>query len=529
MDKPVETQSNEDELDIQFKEILCEIRKHIPFINSNAYLFQCRIWLEKLSGPDMDKVLRNLYLIELCNQIENNKLCPPFNEAPPAGNLKSFSRISMKMPNKSILPQIQSRSNLSRSAKALISAQQKKANKRYAPKDIQGNIEKYLERERDHSKGISDIFVPIDTIKPIKSTIKPKSTQLPMRSQSQTNKFSCGEPIHSSHSNIKCETSANDKTECISREIAIDGADDSWSDITDQDEEIDDNTIKCEIDKDKECPKVVEERSTKPAETSEQRTIVSQTEEDNIIFSYNLKDMNFISEDWKKTIAALQLRLSEMTHQNDYLNSIIQKMEIKIDETNAQHQAEISNLEYEHSNKIETLKNNFHEQIRNKSKINDELINKKDEEIFRLTDIIQKRCQQISNEISSLQNHLTSCECDKKLGLLKKCVSKMDKTFKRSEREYLRQIEKLKEDLNSKEISLQIQLNAQKTELLKQTNVNLEEEFNKKLNALEIKYIKMLEEHEQEMMEKKKHDEEEIVILKQLLTRHGISYDNIDV
>lgn len=86
-------QTTED-LDVDFKKILCVIRQHIPYINSNVYLMQCRVWLEKLSSRTVNKKLRNLYLTELCNQIQANKLMLPFNENPPVGDLKELLMIS---------------------------------------------------------------------------------------------------------------------------------------------------------------------------------------------------------------------------------------------------------------------------------------------------------------------------------------------------------------------------------------------------------------------------------------------------
>lgn len=45
------------------------------------------------------------------------------------------------------------------------------------------------------------------------------------------------------------------------------------------------------------------------------------------MYSKLLKDTNYISQDWKKTIGALQLRLSEITQQNNELKASLQNME----------------------------------------------------------------------------------------------------------------------------------------------------------------------------------------------------------
>lgn len=57
-----------------------------------------------------------------------------------------------------------------------------------------------------------------------------------------------------------------------------------------------------------------------------------------------------------------------------------------------------------------------------------------------------------------MHNEVSACNCEKKVHLLKKCVSKMDKLFHRSEKEYMKQIEKLRQELDIKETTLQVYL-----------------------------------------------------------------------
>lgn len=62
----------------------------------------------------------------------------------------------------------------------------------------------------------------------------------------------------------------------------------------------------------------------------------------------------------------------------------------------------------------------------------------------------------IMNEISTLKNQVSNCTCDKKVHVLKKCVSKMEKLFQHSEKEYVKQIEQLRQELELKENALQV-------------------------------------------------------------------------
>ncbi|CAH2002560.1 unnamed protein product [Acanthoscelides obtectus] len=109
--------------------------------------------------------------------------------------------------------------------------------------------------------------------------------------------------------------------------------------------------------------------------------------------------------------------------------------------------------------------------------------------------------------------------------VLQKCVSKMDKLFHKSEKEYMKQISKLKQELEIKDRVAQIQLKTQKAELIARTFSEKQKQFDEIINSLEVKYIKMLEHHENQVMETKKQDEEKINSLKSLLHKHDISFD----
>lgn len=49
-----------------------------------------------------------------------------------------------------------------------------------------------------------------------------------------------------------------------------------------------------------------------------------------------------MSQDWKKTIAALQMRLSEMIQQNNQLNGVIQKLKAQLEESAIQNHVNVS-------------------------------------------------------------------------------------------------------------------------------------------------------------------------------------------
>lgn len=130
-------------------------------------------------------------------------------------------------------------------------------------------------------------------------------------------------------------------------------------------------------------------------------------------------------------------------------------------------------LEADFEQKLKALSNMFEEQILSLKTEHEEVLYRKDSEICRLSEIIQSQClrqvspytkphfipdnlHRIMNELSTIKNQVSSCSCDKKIHVLKKCVSKMDKVFQRTEKEYLKQIEQLRQELELKDNALQV-------------------------------------------------------------------------
>nr|CAH7733581.1 unnamed protein product [Callosobruchus chinensis] len=300
------------------------------------------------------------------------------------------------------------------------------------------------------------------------------------------------------------------------------------------------------------------------SDTSESLTIsTSSVNEERPCQEVKLKDTNFVPTDWKKIIEALQLRLTETLHQNNNLNRLVcelkedlklaqdkyqssyerttdlNKKEVKmlkniqgdaLNKLEKSHQAKLDELDHSYRNKMEKMRGDYETKIISLQTAHENDVKSKNEEISRLTDIIQQQCTRISNEIKSLRTQLESSmsnNTEERVIVLQKCVSKMDKLFHKSEKEYTKQISKLKQELEIKEKVAQIQLKTQKAELITRTFSEKQKQFDEIINNLEVKYIKMLEHHENQVMETKKQDEEKISSLKSLLNKHEISYNVI--
>ncbi|XP_050308847.1 centrosomal protein of 112 kDa-like [Anthonomus grandis grandis] len=524
-------------LDIEFKELLCIIRQYIPRINSNAYLMQCRVWLEKLSTTTANKECRNVYLAELSRQIQANKLLPPFNEAPPTGDLKNLTRFLGK-------ESVSRRSSASSKSKDSYSSS--KNSRRQDKGDLLSDLDINLSSLDNETWGyIGDIPKSEDEIMEVShNLLKNLTSQIGAKSAREGNLVGSGEPSKKNN------------------EIP---SDESWSDVSD-------NTIdpkeEIYIKKKKSTDTKLIKKKHSGNKLKPDSPFASDSSNVNLeqCLGGFLKDtdlINYISQDWKKTIAALQLRLSEMIQQNNTLNEIIQKLEGQLKDSSAKNQAqiehnlkmaeklhneEVSQLKEAHANKLfqietsnkettESLTKNYEEKltqltysyeekIADINKQNEESELRKNNEICRLSEIIQDQCLRIMNDISSLKTQISNCSCEKKVHVLKKCVSKMDKLFQKTEKDYIKQIEQLKQELELKEGSLQVQLKLQKAELITQTKTDQKEHFEEILNSLEVKYIKMLEGHELQIMKAREEDVEKIKYLTYLLDKNGIPYND---
>lgn len=325
---------DEDSLDTEFKKLLCIIRQYIPYINSNSCLSQCRLWLEKLSNTESDKVTRNWYLEELCRQIQANTLQPPFTDAPPSGCLPKEEK-SQKSFRKS-------------SVKCVKNASDQTIDSHYCYGD-----------SMDNDTSWSDLSeVSVSQKQPIKTRIKKK---IPINKElKQTGNL---------HFKVVSITS---------------------------------------------FPIIVE--SILPLELGNLPLDM---------YSKLLKDTNYISQDWKKTIGALQIRLSEITQQNNELKASLQNMEenqlkeqvsatkacwtkhlepntsqnlntqeiAKLQEAHAINILQLRNsLSEDYQTKLDCISKSYEDQVVELKSKTDQALARKDKEIFRLSEIIQDQC-----------------------------------------------------------------------------------------------------------------------------------------
>ncbi|XP_057659799.1 uncharacterized protein LOC130896049 [Diorhabda carinulata] len=252
-------------------------------------------------------------------------------------------------------------------------------------------------------------------------------------------------------------------------------------------------------------------------------------EENRNFENISLKYTNFIPADWKETIEALQLRLTETLNQNDDLKRTLEsqtqelqikrKIEEELQEYKEKYKKEqdtVGKLRKE----LDELRNDY-EKVNSK---NDDEKLTKDKEIDKLSDIIRQQCTRMSNEIAALRKRVETSNFDEKILTLRKCVSKMDKLYEKSEKEYLKRIEKLKKELSLKDKMRSAEMGSMRAELAVKSGMERQKRMDEIVNDLEVRYIKMLEFHERQVAESRRLDEERVKYLQDLLEKHNIPF-----
>ncbi|KAG5890579.1 hypothetical protein JTB14_012707 [Gonioctena quinquepunctata] len=262
-------QSENTSLDLEFRQILCIIKHYIPYVNSNTRLSLYRAWLEKLSSTHTNKPERNKYLIELARQIKSDDLFPPFHERPPLGPLPC-------------LPEIDNHPPIALDAIREKSLLRQTKNPRNIFRPTEPEQERNVQRQQSHDqfeKKEGEATIDKD---PMENTLEDGSwCDLTDASTASLNVATMGSGDGEKSVNTR-DCSENVKLETKIPPIPSNG-------------------------------KVDHFKSSEPTESR-----------------FPLKDTNFMSADWKKTIEGLQLRLTETLSQNNELKVIVDNLKANI-------------------------------------------------------------------------------------------------------------------------------------------------------------------------------------------------------
>ncbi|KAK9887768.1 hypothetical protein WA026_000083 [Henosepilachna vigintioctopunctata] len=624
--------SSQDDLDVDYNQILLIIKSLIRNVTNNDHMAQFRIWLEKLDNTsNEEKGIRNQYLMELARQIRCKHLESPFTEAPPVGALlpikvkpwtheecpENTFEDDMEDPNvfmnRQMMCQQWNEDNrlqfpyhkvMARPRRSATS-QQVQAAQRCVQRSAINVKRMHLLREiknqcgNDYSEGSDSGTTPSRSpTRPHRHAFSPrpalsKTPTSPPGPADARNDFDVKMRLHQASLGVIPEDKS-DVREVASWENLTDVSDESFavmgSGDTDKMRErgrsvargenlkTKINSLVYEMNGLKRKSEIVNERCEHTIRSVQERIPLkspnSSPEDTKVrqIDSIDYKQVadqngdSFLASDWKQIIESLQLRLSETQHQNNELNALTSTLRKKVKELDAnkeqvkqeirkqiyeQHKKEVESLKSEHQKcvkemqsaqetKVEEMekaaeKRVLAEAAKYESKISDlkekydKELRGKDIEIRRLEDVIQKECMRLLNEITVLRTQIeeassTNTTNNEQIIFLQKCIAKMDRLFQKSERDYCKEIEKLKQDLDNRKKATQIQLQTQKAEVITRCSAEKQSELDTIVESLKDKYSTLLEMQQVQMSRIRNEDEKIICELKSILDQHNIPY-----
>lgn len=524
-----------DKLDVEYRQILRIIKPFVATINNNTYLSQYKVWLEKLSTTEkLNKVVRNQYLMELARQIQSLELSPPFTSNPPLGMLQPLKH---RFESKCKSDESKCENGIFLNKQAMCS--------RWC-REISHNMTFFNQEAKNfHPKDISEQDNTENKAKILGKNIKSQNSHIPVKcdvkktaNTASAVKSRPAKTVGVIHED-RCEiVSANEDESSwcdLTTTIGEDSGDDS--NLQQDFQGGGDETLPIGSQFQEKIEDLIEEINGlrvigKGAELNRKQMPVVYEDDENSSkecapIKNNAKESrNPLADDWKKSMESLQVRLTETQAQNRELNSIVINLQKKINDlekikeqvkheqqkTLEEHTSEIQKLKKMHSEKSKQMEISFQSKLAEKNiefqkmireieekhdvKIRD-LKNKhdgelltRDNELKRLEDIVQNQCVRLANEINVLRNQIdeasnSNSQNDERIIFLQKCIAKMDRLFQKSEREYCKQIEKLKQELENREKAIQIQLQTQRAEVITRCSAEKQAEMDAIVESLE--------------------------------------------
>ncbi|XP_063916598.1 centrosomal protein of 112 kDa-like isoform X2 [Zophobas morio] len=573
-------EAHSDLLDAEFRHILYMIKPLVGKIDDHYRLEKCRVWLERLSVVHRSERLeRNKYLLALANQIHDGVLEVPFTATPPKGLLPPLKKLQTMMGGKETprgcgCPRPKetqawpfvtqkcpdSAESVKRTPPKENTLLQKKKPARCTPKvpplpkklNKGGNTAQDAWLKEDSWYDISDTPGDTDAEEETKKlSLQHKAEGLKLQEHymkkyeeqsKQTLKDSPFQGVGCTHkpkppfksicedkAKRKCVEAKNQPVvrqcnkECVKKKQELHTVE---STIKDNQLMVEDQQVAQDLDK---GPRVTE-----------------QEIEDLLEVKHALIDTHCLTEDRKKTVDALNAKVARLEQENAELRGQLDSQEkefVQVDQTKSKemsdfkdkftllrqkevdylkqyHKKEIAALEKTHNSqvaeleaRIAVLKKEYEDKIKVLVNSSFDAAKQKDEEIQELQIQLKMKANQIANEGSGEQ-----------IISLKRCISKLDKVLHKNEKDYIKKIERLKQELEVKDMTNQMQLQTQRADLIVRNAATKQEELKCALNSLEGKYKKMMDCLQTRAVHTKKQDEKLIEELRTLLDRNNIPY-----
>ncbi|KAK5641278.1 hypothetical protein RI129_009825 [Pyrocoelia pectoralis] len=263
---------------------------------------------------------------------------------------------------------------------------------------------------------------------------------------------------------------------------------------------------------------------------------------------------------WKGIVNSLTTEMQVVQHQNEILQEEIDSLGKQLEEATSRrqqdgialkqkisimHEKEIEKLNQAHIKEKMEAENKLNEEISKltqeyESKIENlridhaKMVQTKNNEIQRLESLIEVECKRqvlMHEEVNKIRTQIEETQLEntdanlEKIGVLQKCISKMDKLFKKTERTFNRQIAKLKTEIEMRDKIIHIQLSTQRAEIIANTNVERQVEIDATVEQLEGRYKKLLEAQKSYFLLEKKQDTTVISQLRTIIAQNNIDSD----
>ncbi|GJQ81716.1 hypothetical protein Trydic_g9157 [Trypoxylus dichotomus] len=202
----------------------------------------------------------------------------------------------------------------------------------------------------------------------------------------------------------------------------------------------------------------------------------------------------------------------------------------RLDSIKGSYENRYSNLKEDYDSRIKRIKEEYETRLNTIGIDYEKALSSKDSEVTKLEHMLQEQCVRMQEEVQLIRAQIESTAISNsetymgKIAFLQKCILKMEKLYQKAEKENLKQITKLKRELEFRDKSNQLALSTQRMDLLSLTVNSKQNEIELVVSQLEEYYRNKLIEHQQRTLEEKRQNSKLIEELKDQLAKLNNEY-----
>ncbi|XP_017779184.1 PREDICTED: kinesin-related protein 4-like isoform X2 [Nicrophorus vespilloides] len=582
MDKAVVANKPSEHLDLEYLQILRLIKPYITCITNNRYIELVKMWLEKLSDESVtDKAVRNYYLVQLGHQIEDGVLAGPFLAAPPIGDLGPFvdppTTSSTKLRSKTRI----FRAKKKRSRKAMEKALPDDGNDEdnddeeeendekedswlditddgMASGDASSNFRSNLgyDEQDDYDSKMKNLLHVIEELRmentalnqiAVKCGSNPDIGGLVGEVEELKSKLheilDMKNALHASHRTVTGEwqstlASLHKKLETAhAKNLELRGVISDLRRRLAEEQPLEMHENQMNLLKEKHLQDLQDLENTYKREINEKCTGFNEKYQE-LLTWYELKVEQIRAETESRMHAYYEKEISQLRVDFDaeMKRFCAEKREDRERELKEMYKQQLQN-DSANAGKIREFCASRMEEMRAE---HDKEIAFRDEEIVRLENLLQEQCGRMQEEVQIIRNQMDVANIDEssneKIRFLQRCVLKMDKLYKKAEKEFGRQVVRMRREFDLKEKHnqvearrardafqyshfeySQIQLTTQRVSLISNSGILKQKEIDQIVIKLEEHYREMLVEQQHEAVKDKRNDQKIIAELREQL------------